>query len=122
QPGLFVLNAPAGDKRDVGGGDGFPDHQIGRLDRHERIGGVAERAARRHEGEPVVGTGLPGEVGGYLDEVLVATAAIDEGEAQAVVERQVAHEHQTASTLIEGYQRDLEILLLVAGADVDEID
>lgn len=121
QPRFFVFDSPARQKRNLTGA-GTVDHEGGRLQHHQGIGRIAQRSARRHEAEPLVGADLPSEVGGDIDEIFIAAAAVDQRYAQAVVERQIAQEQQCAATVIERHERYLKVLLLVALADINHVD
>src|SRR3546814_4567648 len=48
--------------------------------------GIAQRTAGRYEGEASLAVGLPGEVVGDLDQVLVALARFHQGSAQAALQ------------------------------------
>ena len=122
QPGFLVLDPP---RRQEGGFDRharFIDHQAHGIGGHQDVGGIAQRAARRHEGKAVVGPGLPGEVGGDLGEIFVAPPAVDQCQPQRIVEGKVAHKQQRAGAAVERHESHLQILLTLAGAYVHQID
>jgi len=63
------------------------DEKIARPPADQFGGGIAERAARRDEQEGSAAVGLPGEVAGDIDKVLVALARFDQRSLQVAVER-----------------------------------
>ena len=78
---------------------GTAPHQVARR--------IAEGTLRRYVGEGAVGTDLPCEIAGDVDQVLEALARFDEGGTQVVFEGAVAQQHQERRPAVHRRHRRL---------------
>jgi len=81
--------------------------EVGGSAAEQRLRGPAEHAPRRDEGKAASRVGLPGEIAGDLDQILVTLPALDQRLAQIACQGRVMQQRQHAPLLGQRQQQQL---------------